>query len=208
MGALAEKFRFDLDGGRVSLDFVNTVSGLRGARPIERLTEYGDLVWWAQQVGLLSKKRAAELYAGAQAHPRRAEAALAEAIRAREALHDVAVAAVEGREPDPAALAIVDRWITAALQHRRLKARPGGRFALEFEDDGDLLFFLRPVAADAASVLAEAMETGRVRRCDESSFGNCGWLFLDETRNHSRRYCSMSDCGNTAKQRRFRERHR
>lgn len=204
MGAFADKFHFDLDGGRVSLDFVNTVSGIRGLSPREHLFEYRDLVFWAQQVGLLSKKRAAGLYA---LPARKAEAAFAEAIRIREALHDVAVTAIEGREPPEEALAVVDRWIASAMQHRRLRKTAKG-FALEFEDDGDPLSFLRPVAADAADVLAGALATGRIRVCEESHEGRCGWLFLDETKNASRRYCSMSDCGNRAKQRRFQERHR
>ena len=208
LGAFEDRHRFDFDGGRLSLDFVNTVSGMRGTRPVERLAEYRDLVFWAQQAGLVSKRRAADLYAEAGAHPRRAEAALAAALLAREALNEVVVAAIEGRDPPAEALAAVDRWIAAALQHRRLVPRPGGGFALEFEDDGDLLFFLRPVAADAAALLSESLATGRVRRCEESAVGRCGWLFLDETRNASRRYCSMADCGNRAKQRRFQERHR
>ena len=208
MGAFADKFKFDLDGGRLSLDFVNTVSGMREVQPREHLTEYRDLVWWAQQAGVLSKKRAADLYAEAEAHPRKAEAALIEAIRAREALNAVVVAAVAGREAPDWALQLVNRWIAGALQHRRLKPLPGGRFDLEFEDDGDPLFFLRPVAADAADVLAKTLPTGRIHRCAETEFGRCGWLFLDETRNARRRYCSMTECGNRAKQRRFQRRHR
>src|SRR5207244_1901273 len=116
--------------------------------------------------------------------------------------------AVAGLEAPDWALQLVNQWIASAVQHRRLVARPGGRFDLEFEDDGDLLFFLRPVAADAGELLAKTLPTGRVHRCAEAEGRRCGWLFLDETRNASRRYCSMTDCGNRAKQRRFQQRHR
>src|SRR3954468_18814906 len=95
MGAFTDKFRFDLDGGRVSLDFVNTVSGMREVAPREKLTDYRDLVWWAQQTGLLAKKRAAQLIADAEGHPRKFESALVDAIRTREALNAVVLAAVE-----------------------------------------------------------------------------------------------------------------
>jgi len=208
MGALADKFRFDLDGGRVSLDFINTVSGMRETAPREKLTAYPDLVYWAQQAGLLDRKRAAELYDDAEAHPRKAEAAFIEAIRTREALNALVVAAVR-KQPGPDwAFERIDAWIASALPHRRLKAKAAGRFDLEFDDDGDPLFFLRPVAADAADLLANMLPTGRVRRCGESEFGRCGWLFLDQTKNASRRYCSMKECGNRAKQRRFHHRHK
>ncbi|MCA1826244.1 MAG: ABATE domain-containing protein [Myxococcales bacterium] len=208
MGAFTDKFRFDLDGGRVSLDFVNTVSGMREIAPREKITDYRDLVYWAQQAGVLDKRRAAELYADAEQHPRKVETAFVEAIRTREALNAVVVAAVDEKPAPDWALERVDDWIAKSMQHRRLKARGAGRFELEFEDDGDPLFFLRPVAADAADVLANLLPTGRVRRCGESRFGRCGWFFLDGTRNASRRYCNMNECGNRAKQRRFQQRHR
>jgi predicted RNA-binding Zn ribbon-like protein len=208
MGAFGEKFRFDLDGGRVSLDFVNSVGGMREVAPREHLTEYRDLVWWAQQAGVLDKKRAAALYAEAGEHPRKFESAFIEAIRTREALNAVVVAAV-ARQPAPDwALERVNDWIRRSLQHQRLQPRGAGRFELAFEDDDDPLFFLRPVAADAADVLANVLPTGRVRRCAETEVGRCGWLFVDETKNGRRRYCSMTDCGNRAKQRRFQQRRR
>ena len=208
MGAWSEKFKFDLDGGRPSLDFVNTVSGLREVVPRERLTDYGDLVWWAEQAKLVDRRRAQQLHAEAAAHPRKFEAAYVEALRTREALNAIVVAAVS-REAAPGwALERIDAWIASALQHRKLRARGAARFELEFEDDGDPLFFLRPVAADAADLLTNMLPTGRVRRCEESLEGRCGWLFLDETKNRSRRYCSMKECGNRAKQRRFQQRHR
>src|ERR1700694_2840661 len=150
MGAFADRHVFELDGGRLSLELVNTMSGLRGERPEERITAYADLPWWAQQVGLIDRRRMQELIAEAEAHPRRAEQARGEAIEAREALHDVIVAALEKREPPAAQLAIVNRWVAAAMQRRKLRPAKGGGFEAAFDDDGDLLAFLRAVAAAAA----------------------------------------------------------
>ena len=75
-------------------------------------------------------------------------------------------------------------------------------------EDGDLLAFLRPVALDAAELLEHEVSSGRVGVCEEREVGRCAWLFLDTSRNHSRRYCSMKDCGNRAKQRRHYRRNR
>jgi predicted RNA-binding Zn ribbon-like protein len=206
MGAYAERRIFDKVGGRLCLDYTNTMSGLRGRKPSERLFEYADVVWWGQQTGLVTPRRAEELLAEAQRHPRRAAQAFQDAIVAREALHDVVLAGSEGRPPPPVALEALNLWIADALSHRRLRPAGPGRFQVEFADDGDLLAFLRPVAADAGLLLEHELPTGRVRICEQSVEANCGWLFLDQTRNHSRRWCAMGDCGNRAKARRHYQR--
>ncbi len=73
----------------------------------------------------------------------------------------------------------------------------------------DLLSFLRPVALDAAELLEDEVSRGLVGICEERRVGRCDWLFVDTSRNHSRRFCSMQECGNRAKQRRHyqREKH-
>ncbi len=208
MGAFADRYRFDLDGGRLSLEFLNTLGGLRGVRPEERLVEYADLPWWGHQVGLIDRQRMQALIAEGERHPRRAAQALESARALREALHGVVLAALDGGEPPAADLAQVNGWVASAMQHRRLRPKPGGGLEGSFDDDGDLLAFLRPVAADAARVLEVDLAAGLLRRCGESEAGRCGWIFVDETKNHSRRYCSMRDCGNRAKQRRYQQRRK
>jgi len=201
-GARAAKKRFDLDGGTVALDFVNTVGNMRGHDEEQWLQDFGDLLYWAEQAGLLDRRAAAKL-----SDTPRAEQAFAEAIRLREALHEVLVACIEHRRPPPEALATLNDWICDALAHRRLHPK-GHAFEPRFDDDGAPLAFLRPVALDAADVLERELAEDRVRRCGEAEVGRCGWMFLDETRNATRRFCSMTSCGNRAKQRRFQERRR
>jgi len=202
-GALAERHIFELDGGTLALDFVNTVSGLRPTLPLEKLLGYEDLVYWAAQVGLLAAPQAAKLHNMRKLEPGRAERAFKWAVTVREALHDVFLASIEHRPPPLEALGALNAWIASALSKRRIRPAGGGRFEAVFEDDGDPLAFLRPVAADAARLL----ESGApVRLCAEAEQGRCGWLFLDDTKNHSRRFCTMKECGNRAKQRRHRER--
>ncbi|MGZ6126164.1 MAG: CGNR zinc finger domain-containing protein [Myxococcales bacterium] len=206
-GAREDKHRFELEGGTVALDFVNTVSGMRASpSPRDRLQGYPDLVYWAEQAGLVDAKRAAALYAAAEREPQRAGQAFALAIRRREALHDVTLAAVDGLATPAAALEGVNEWIADALAHRRFRASEPGKFQAALEDDGDLLAFLRPVALDAAELLEHEVSHGLVGVCEERLVGRCAWLFLDSTRNHSRRFCSMRDCGNRAKQRRHYQR--
>ena len=206
-GAREDKHRFELDGGTVALDFVNTVSGMRsGANPRDRLAGYPDIVYWAEQVRLIDSRRAAELYALAEREPEQAAAAFGEAIRRREALHDVVLSAIEGRAAPDAGLEIVNAWIADALARRRFRVAAPGRFEAALEEDGNLLSFLRPVALDAAELLEDEVSRDLVRICEERQIGRCDWLFVDTTRNHSRRFCSMKDCGNRAKQRRHYQR--
>lgn len=200
---MAER-HFERIAGRLALDFVNTVSGYRRGVPLDYLERYQDLLSWARQSGLLEARAAALLVREADAHPRRAAQALAEAQRLREALHDVVLAVIEGRPPPDRPLGQLNGWIASALSARRLLPDGQGRLALDWEAPrpGDLLFFLRPVAAEAAEMLARDPASGRLRCCAEAEAGNCGWLFFDESRNGARRFCSMSDCGNRAKARR------
>jgi len=153
-GARQERHRFELDGGTVALDFVNTVSGMRGStNPRERLEGFADVVYWAEQVGLIDGREAARLYGRAEQDPARAAESHRQAIRRREALHDVVVAAVDAGPIPGAALETVNAWIADALAHRRFRTVAPGKFEASFEDDGDLLAFLRPVALDAAANL-------------------------------------------------------
>jgi predicted RNA-binding Zn ribbon-like protein len=206
-GAREDRHRFDLEGGTVALDFVNTVSGMRGSgNPRDRLLGYADIVYWAEQAGVIDATQAADLDARAERQPGRAAAAFAEAIRRREALHDLVLAAVDAQKSPAAALEIVNRWIADALARRRFRVTAPGKFEPVLEDDGDLLSFLRPVALDAAELLEHEVSEGLVGVCEERTVGRCAWLFLDTSRNHSRRFCSMKDCGNRAKQRRHYQR--
>jgi predicted RNA-binding Zn ribbon-like protein len=203
--ARPSRHRFEFDGGTVALDFVNTVSGMRATSPTEWLIEFGDLVDWAEQAGLLDARAAARLYAEA---PGPAAKLLVRAKELREALYHTVRASLQGHAPPAAALAVINGWIAEAMAARRLHATAGGAFEARFDEDGAPLSFLRPVALDAAELLERELGTGRVRVCDECEYDRCDWLFLDQTKNASRRFCSTSDCGNRAKQRRFQARRR
>ena len=208
-GARDERHLFEFDGGTISLDFVNTVSGMRaGNDPRDRVVTYPDLVYWAAQIGLIDDRQAAALYDRAEREPGHAAHAHAEAIRRREALHDVVLAAVDERPAPAAALETLNGWIADAMAKRRFRMTAPGKFEASLEDDGDLLAFLRPVALDAAELLEHEVSRGLVGVCEERLVGRCAWLFLDTSRNHSRRFCNMDECGNRAKQRRHYQRRK
>jgi predicted RNA-binding Zn ribbon-like protein len=190
---------FDLLGGRLCIDFVNTVSGKRLRAPIERLNDYGELVSWAEQVEIVSPADGKALRRAARGHPRQGEAILGRAKEFREALFRIFRTVAESARPDEADLALLNREIAEAHSHLEIAAT-SGRFGWRFSQENELASVLWPVARSAAEVLLND-DPGRVRMCEDS--GGCGWLFYDETRNGQRRWCSMKDCGNRAKVRRF-----
>lgn len=195
---------FEWHGGRVCLDFANTVAWSGEARPSERLASYGDLVEWAQQAEVLSEAAARRLRREARADPGAAADALRDAHALREAIHEVVTARAERREPSAAAAEMLNRFLGRALGRLRLGVE-GDACSWTFVDQGDELDrMLWPVAWSTASLLTSA-DASLVRACANE---HCGWLFVDRSRNRSRRWCDMKGCGNMAKARRHYARKR
>jgi predicted RNA-binding Zn ribbon-like protein len=197
----SEDDTFDLSGGRLCLDFANTLGDRGSAQPSEHLGSYGDLVAWAGQAGATTARAARGLLRTAAARPAQAHQVLSDALRLREAIYRVFAAVASGRTPRPHDLAILNAAVPAAFERSRLVPAAGG-FALTADvDDGDLAAPLTPVVRSTVDLLVSP-EVDRVRTCAASS---CAWLFLDTTKNRARRWCDMKTCGNREKVRRFRD---
>jgi len=200
-----EPYRFEFVGGEASLDFINTVAGDRRGTPKEHLHGYDDLVAWARQGELIGPPQARALLLRAQREPAAAAGALAGAVELREALYDIFSARSEGKRPSQQRLELLNRALAEALAHRRV-LQTGRGFSYGWDDSDDLRRMLWPVALSAAELLA-GDHGSPIKVCGMSGEEDgCGWLFVDESRNGSRRWCSMKDCGNRAKQRRHYQR--
>jgi predicted RNA-binding Zn ribbon-like protein len=198
-------FTFDLSGGRLALDFVNTVGGMRGVKPNEHLADYGDVVEFARQAGAIPEDRARRLVAEARRRPAEAARTFGAAVELREALYRIFLAKATDAEPAAEELARLDAALRDAVVHRRLvRARTDQTLAFTWSWDDSVALDapLWPVVASAAELLTSAAELERVRVCGLYESSECSWLFVDETRAHTRRWCSMKDCGNRAKARR------
>jgi predicted RNA-binding Zn ribbon-like protein len=191
-------------GGRLSLDFVNTADWHASDHPVEFLTSYSDLVAWSQHVGILTDHQAQRLLKQAARRPGDASAVLERAITLREAIYRIFSAISRGPPPQAADLATFNVELSGALAQSRIVSTAEG-FTWDWADAEDALdWMLWPVAHDAAGLLTSE-ELDRVGQCADD---RCGWLFLDTSRNRSRRWCSMEACGNRAKVRRHYERKR
>lgn len=194
-----------LVAGELCLDFANTADWHAAAEPKETLTSYEALVSWAGRVGVLDASTARCLQQEAAKHPVAANAALKKAIAVREAIYRIAVGIIEGERPDARDLDTFNRALATALQQRRLVPGPGGlTWAWQAADRG-LDQILGPVLWSAAGLFTSG-ERDRIGQCADDR--GCGWLFLDTTRNRSRRWCAMEDCGNRAKAHRHYRRSR
>lgn len=186
------------------LDLVNTVSWRKRERPDERLNSYSDLVAWSQKAGVVTERQAQRLLQESARRPAGASAALERVIALREALYRIFCAVAGGDAPKPSDLAVLNGALSEALARLQL-TWIAGQFAWDWTDAGDSLEpMLWPVARSAAELLT-ADELNRVGVCPGEG---CGWLFFDSSKNRSRRWCAMDDCGNRAKARRHYRRSR
>jgi predicted RNA-binding Zn ribbon-like protein len=189
-----------LVGGRLCLDFVNTANNHHLAEPKEHLTSYPVLLAWARHAGALDGPATARLEAEAR---RRPADAVAELDRARELRAALYALLGPGGAVDPA-LASFNRLLARLPAGGQLDQAVSG-LAWSWGAGADPLGQpVYPVIWSAAELLT-APERALVRQC---AGPGCTWLFLDTSRNHTRRWCSMEDCGNRAKAQRHYARQR
>ena len=187
-----------VDADRV-LAFVNTLSSRPTSAPEERLVSYDALVDWAREQHVVPAAAADRLAADARRHPHQAAAVLARAKEFREALNLLAVAIENGRPPAPAVLATISDCLASAYAHGRLVPHEGSLQWVAGAED-DLARILWEIGRAAGRLLLSP-RISRVRSCAADT---CGWWFVDDTKNRSRRWCDMKICGNREKIKRFR----
>ena len=208
------EWTFELVGGALCLDFANTVPTYLKSpdERTERLPDYAALLSWARQAEAVDTATLARLRRAAAREPARAARVVADAHELRAAVYDAFWAEAHDQRADAATLATLSRFYTASHARQRLAvADDASGYRLECvcpDDDADALDqLLWPIARSAVELLTSPRRE-RVRVCEASAEETCTWLFVDESKNHSRRWCSMRDCGNRAKVRRHTQRHR
>jgi predicted RNA-binding Zn ribbon-like protein len=192
----------EIIGGELCLAFTDTVDWRKSDHPEDLLTSYADLVRWGQEAGALTDEDAACLLQQAERRPAEANVVLERAIVLREAMYRIFEAVADERSPAPEDLDILNGTLSGALARLRLVPATEG-LAWDWADrDRALDRMLWPVVRWAVDLLT-SRRLERVGQCP-----GCGWLFLDHSRNHSRRWCTMEVCGNRAKARRHHERQK
>jgi predicted RNA-binding Zn ribbon-like protein len=196
--------KFQLVGGDLCLDFTNTMGGHRSGIAREKLNSYDDFTSWCRQAGIVTEHQASSMRRHAAEQPHSALSVLSRARDVREAIYRIFMAVIETRKPKDADLGQLNSELARAQNRLRLSAcKDGAGFAWNWtSQDGSLDEPLGPIARAAADLLTNHHTLAQVRQCGGE---NCGWLFIDSSKNHSRRWCDMRDCGNRAKVRRHRQ---
>lgn len=188
----ARRFLIPAQPEGLSVDFVNTRYWREADAPTETFATIDDVLAWCRgNAGI----PATMIDSFRAIHLRDEETALAGAIALREMLYRLYLANAEGAEPDNRDLAALREYLSSAAPRSEL-SRAGGRY--EWVVDGqhcDLTGLLSPVLWSATDLLG-GTRLGKLKRCANDQ---CKWLFVDDSKNGSRRWCSMSSCGNRAK---------
>ena len=182
-----------------ALSFVNTRSGRATPNPTERLVSFEALVNWSHEAGLLKAAEAEQLSGRARRRQDEAARLVARACELRELLHDAFSATSKGNAPRSATLAALSEQLGGWYRHGRLApADDSLHWIYAGGDDLDRVLW---EVTRVASRLLTSPRLARVRPC---AAADCGWWFVDDTKNASRRWCDMKICGNREKSRRFR----
>lgn len=203
MPASAPEYQFDLDGGRVCLDFANTLE----ASGDDHLNTYADVVTFAEQSKLLDPEDAAWLRAEGRRDKATADGMLVRAKRLRASISGIFSALAAGRAASESDLFHLNFELSADLPHARVvPAEPADRLSYTWGFEGrNLDAPLWPISRSAADLLTSHTDLDKVRQCGGSE---CNWLFLDTSKNRTRQWCSMQSCGNREKARRHYQRRR
>ena|SRR5436190_11658605 len=191
-----------VDADRV-LAFINTLSSRPTSAPVEALISYEALVLWTRDQHLISSAAADRLIAESKRHPHHAATVLGRAKHFREALNDLAGAIDAARPPNAEVLKTIGDSIAGAYANGRLVPHDDAlQWIAGAEDDLNRVIW---EIGRAAGRLVVSPRLARVRAC---AADDCGWWFVDDTKNRSRRWCDMKLCGNREKLRRFRSKPR
>lgn len=187
--------------GWLALDFANTAEWHASAHPEEKLTGYDKLVDWAKGHGVLTAAGARSLREQAAKRPTEAHSVLEKSIELREAIYHILSDRVRKMPLRASDLQVLNRAVADMMAHSRIVMTGTKGFAWGWDDGHEGLdSMLWSVVRSSVELLTSDDKLERVGECADER--GCGWLFVDTSKNKSRRWCDMGDCGNRAKARR------
>jgi predicted RNA-binding Zn ribbon-like protein len=186
------------------LAYANTLSWRGRAAPLEELRDVGDLVRWVAGSAGLGPEVVGAWESWARRHPAAGAALFAEAIALREAIYRIFRALARGEAIADPDLAALNGALAAVPPRRRLTPTEAGYGWRIERAETSAPMLLAPVLWSAGDLLASERRRS-VRLCANEQ---CLWLFLDESKAGTRRWCNMASCGNRAKARRHYRRTR
>lgn len=195
---------FEYIGGDLSADFTNTRSGRYEESGHEHIQRYADLVEFSRQAGALRPSEAKRLLTEAESRPEKATQIHRRGVALREAIWRAFARIAQEKDPAREDVELIGAEAADAVAHSRIVKTSSG-FGWEWPETDDLARPLWPIARAASDVLTSDDDRAHLRECADDT---CAWLFVDRTKNHSRRWCDMNTCGSRNKVREFRRRQK
>ena len=186
-----------LDGGRLCLNFVNTIHDRYAAEMEDYICQPERFIEWCVLAGAC---RSSE-HIAAPADAGRRAALMRKTRTLRHHLHALLASRIDGAPPPAGAVQCLDQWLHRAWAGQSLES--DGQ--MHWRGDAyNVLLPLKRIALDALDLISDP-SVSQLRRCDNTS--SCGWLFLDTSKNQRRRWCAMETCGTVVKMQRYRRGH-
>jgi predicted RNA-binding Zn ribbon-like protein len=195
---------FELLGGALCLDFANTIHEYGAVDPREELQNFQDLISFEQQAGAITEKEAATFSSRASNSPQMANKTLAAAKEFRRSLYRTFSAIAKGKDPSSSDLAYLNQQIPRVLQNLQIQKKAHDVVWSWKKDHISLDPVLWPIVRSTVELLT-SHQRALVRECEGE---DCTWLFLDHSKNRTRRWCDMDICGNRAKWHRYYKKHK
>jgi predicted RNA-binding Zn ribbon-like protein len=191
-----------LDGGNLSLNFVNTIHD-RYEEPLEDyLHNYLDLITWANFADAINSSQKKRLLQRSRENQEEANQVYKDSIQLREAIYQCVVSLINRDEVSAVNMQVINQWVSKAFSNLEL-AQLDNSFVLDWKaENSGLESVLWPIIRSFAD-LVTSDDRGRIKQCS-----NCGWVFVDNSKNKSRRWCSMETCGNRVKAQRHADKTR
>ena len=188
------------------LDLANTLRWPASDHPVETLLNYADLIGWACRFEVLTPQEADHFLKETQSRADEGQEVYKRGIELRGSIYRIVCSHLQNRPAPPDDLGRLNQELETAHRYLRIFPTEDGYQLVWAKDFIRLDRVLWRVARSAADLLVSSETLSRVGQCADDR--GCGWLFIDWSKNRSRRWCDINDCGNRAKQRRHYERSR
>jgi predicted RNA-binding Zn ribbon-like protein len=196
------KFNYDpyeAIGGNLCLDYINTLCGNRKSTVIEYIHSYSDLLHWALSLQIIDDSMSNELLSRSKIEKIASQETLSFAIQLRETLYQMIISLRNGKTIVKEDLTFFNN-VLQKVQAQKILTFISGKGKLMYNNNITFDRVIWPVIDSAVEIFTEQTSFSHIRECGNNS---CGWLFLDQTKNKSRKWCDMAICGNRVKQRKF-----
>lgn len=182
-----------LDGGELCLDFVNTIPDRVDGTNRDHLANFNDLIYWAKKAKAIDQTLFTRLEKAGDAAERKAKDFFTEAIQLRSLIYRIFQPLSQKQKVKPSDLEAFNKLSKSYLAHLEIGNLKDG-FSEQWNFEPQQFHIVSAPVFKSAYDLLLSDKLQRIKECP-----NCGWLFLDTTKNGRRRWCSMQDCGSAVK---------